>query len=471
MGSVSAVVLTYNKAHRLSDFIASLGRQLHAPDQVIVVDDASTDGTREILAEKAAPNWIVLRLSKNGGPAHARNVGLQYARGDYVVFLEADIEMRPDMLRLMRQALDGDPEASFAYCHYARRGRRSQPFRGRPWDREALLEGNYVSGVSMLRRAHATIRFAEGLRLHEDWHFWVRLAALGRRGVLVDQTLFEAYYGSDDITVRDAAAAAADGAPSGVGRPAAIAAATAPEDASVAAPQTPPLPTLKITCILTSYNRPHWLRHALRSLELQTYRNFELLLFDDSTLFDAAEAAAESDIPGLRVIRNRVGPEERRRVNRLGVNINSGLRLAKGDLICYLADDDYYYPTWFEDAARFFSERPDVVVAYGKLGYSNSSKMDYHLTGPIRWPGHVVAEPFERLDHNQVMHRRLDPAVPWPEDISTLKNPDAHYFRSLSAKYLFHPVRAFAAVKRVHNKNLQMTAEDILAGRGEGLRE
>lgn len=228
---------------------------------------------------------------------------------------------------------------------------------------------------------------------------------------------------------------------------------------------------LKVSVILTSYNRPTLVRQALRSLEVQTHRNFELLVFDDSSKMDIRTILPEFKVPVACAVKSDVSPSERGSVNRLSLNINKGLSLASGDLVCFLADDDYYYPRWLEAATDFFAVNPKVMVGYGRLTYSTSMKMEYRSLSKDIWTGGVVVDPFERLDHNQVIHRRMKKPLRWPEDFSTVGNPDAHYFKKLAAQWPFHPIHANAAVKRLHSKNLQVTVAEVAQGRAENFRE
>src|SRR5437016_6148715 len=97
MSTVSAVVLTYNKAWIVRECLASLRCQSRQANEVIVVDDASTDDTRSELANLPA-SWLRLTQRKNGGQSRARNIGFRYATGDYLVFIDGDVVMESDML-------------------------------------------------------------------------------------------------------------------------------------------------------------------------------------------------------------------------------------------------------------------------------------------------------------------------------------------------------------------------------------
>lgn len=228
---------------------------------------------------------------------------------------------------------------------------------------------------------------------------------------------------------------------------------------------------LKISCILTSYNRPHLVRQALKSLQDQTHRNFEVLLYDDSSRMDILPILNDFKLPISQISISKITPQQRRSTNRLSVNINRGLAAATGELICFLADDDYYFPGWFEAAARYFQEHPNVSVGYGKLIYSRSSQMEFKPGKEMRWPGAIITKPYDILDHNQVMHRRFPAPYVWPESFKTMKNPDAHYFKAIAQHHPFHPISDFAAVKRLHSKNLQNTIADVVSEKAENIRE
>lgn len=200
MSSLSAVVLTYRKGWILSRFLSSLKKQTRAPDQVVVVDDASDDGTVQALG-LLPMSYDLVMLPANRGQSHARNTGVLRSTGDNVVFLDGDIQMREDMLEVLEGGLQACPTASFAYGHYARLGALRGEQRAKPWDPIALRHRNYISAMSIVRKPHLpSPPFDEALRSLEDWDLWLTMAAHGRRGVLVDRCLFDAYYRDRDLT-------------------------------------------------------------------------------------------------------------------------------------------------------------------------------------------------------------------------------------------------------------------------------
>lgn len=238
--------------------------------------------------------------------------------------------------------------------------------------------------------------------------------------------------------------------------------------------QPAPLTGLKVSCILVSYNRPKWVRQAIKSIVDQTHKNYQLVLIDESSIFDIYDVAKEFDLTDVVIRKYNISAGQRKGQNRLSINLNVGLALATGDLVCFLADDDYYYPGWFEAASRFFEARPEIKAAYGKLCYSNTDHMEFNESpAPVnlRFFAGPLTDPFNKLDHNQVIHRRFPSPYRWPEDLGLIGGPDAYYFREVAKHQAFHPINAWAAVKRVHKKNLQISLNAYFDGSIGGARE
>src|SRR5690242_12522755 len=86
--SVSVIIPTFNRAALVTQAIDSALSQTHAPDEIVVVDDGSTDATPELLAQYG-PTIRVVR-QENRGRSAARNAGIQNSRGDLILFLDSD---------------------------------------------------------------------------------------------------------------------------------------------------------------------------------------------------------------------------------------------------------------------------------------------------------------------------------------------------------------------------------------------
>jgi GT2 family glycosyltransferase len=107
---VSVVIPTFNRAHLIGRTIESALCQTHRRLEVLVVDDGSTDGTAEVVSRDHGADERVRYLRKqNGGPASARNVGFDHARGAYVALLDSDDTWHPWKLELQVRCMEAHP--------------------------------------------------------------------------------------------------------------------------------------------------------------------------------------------------------------------------------------------------------------------------------------------------------------------------------------------------------------------------
>jgi succinoglycan biosynthesis protein ExoO len=103
---VSVVIPAYNAQETIERAIRTVLDQTTPPYEVIVVDDASTDGTRDLVAALAAqePRLRLMPSSPNAGPAHCRNIGFAAAEGDWIAIQDSDDAWQPDRLAKMLAA-------------------------------------------------------------------------------------------------------------------------------------------------------------------------------------------------------------------------------------------------------------------------------------------------------------------------------------------------------------------------------
>lgn len=96
---VSVIIPTYNRAHLITRAIESVINQSYTNWELLVVDDASTDNTEEVVKKYALDTRVkYIKANKNGGNAVARNLGVNAAKGAYISFVDSDDEYHPDYL-------------------------------------------------------------------------------------------------------------------------------------------------------------------------------------------------------------------------------------------------------------------------------------------------------------------------------------------------------------------------------------
>ncbi|NES69216.1 MAG: glycosyltransferase [Okeania sp. SIO2D1] len=110
---VSVIIATYNNAHYILEAIASVFNQTYTSYEIIVIDDGSTDNTREVLEPYL--DKIRYVYQENKGVSHARNLGLEMAGGEFIAFLDADDFFLPD--KLAKQVAIFDTRPSLGIVH------------------------------------------------------------------------------------------------------------------------------------------------------------------------------------------------------------------------------------------------------------------------------------------------------------------------------------------------------------------
>lgn len=155
---VSVVIASYNHAHYLGTAIQSVLDQSHPHAEVIVVDDGSTDGTEALCRAYEGVRYVRV---ERVGPSAARNIGVQFSRGDYVVFLDADDLLYPNALEVNLYYFNYNPGLAFVSGAHDRidesGGYLDSPraFEKTGDNYPALLQGNYIGmeATVMYRRA------------------------------------------------------------------------------------------------------------------------------------------------------------------------------------------------------------------------------------------------------------------------------------------------------------------------------
>jgi glycosyltransferase involved in cell wall biosynthesis len=187
--SVSAVVAAYNAEAYVGETLTAILSQTHVPDEVIVVDDGSSDGTPDELARFRGEVRIVRQT--NRGAAGAYNRAFAEARGEYIARCDADDVWEPDKLGRQVEALRTHPEIDVAVGGAWVFGRTERPFAPSPGDglldprafARTMYDWNVVcSATAVIRRSVCN---AVGLLVErlpcEDYDLWLRALKLDAR--------------------------------------------------------------------------------------------------------------------------------------------------------------------------------------------------------------------------------------------------------------------------------------------------
>jgi succinoglycan biosynthesis protein ExoO len=205
---VSVIMPTYNSLRTVDRAIDSVLAQTHGALQLIVVDDASTDGTVQRIMERRRGHEekiILMRGQENSGPAAARNRGLAMSDGDWIAVLDADdawLENRLEALLEKAKQASADAVCDNLLGFDDHLGKETQPLFARlpAWlDIEATVAatyaGNYTLGYlkPIIRRAFVEqhhIRYDEDLRTGEDLLYLLSFLIRGGRVMCVDSPFY-----------------------------------------------------------------------------------------------------------------------------------------------------------------------------------------------------------------------------------------------------------------------------------------
>jgi len=186
MPRVSVVITSYNYGAFLGQAIESVLSQTLTDLEVLVVDDGSTDDTPAVARRYAAadPRVTVIAQENSGQPAIPRNRATERAAGEYVLCLDADDHLAPDVLALCVAELDADPEAGMAYPTTQMVGAREQRLSIVEWGVERLALCNFLPCPTLFRReAWAAAKgYNLNVRGYEDWDLWLGIAEAGWTG-------------------------------------------------------------------------------------------------------------------------------------------------------------------------------------------------------------------------------------------------------------------------------------------------
>ena len=217
---VSIIIPTYNREKVIGRAIQSVLQQTYEYYEILVIDDASTDCTQEVVEQIADDRIRYICLEQNKGAAHARNVGICESRYDYIAFLDSDDEWLPAKLELqMRKMLKSPEEVGFIYCRMGGGPYEEyESFVCPPWELPAeVLEGNMFQRILMhnvigmptilVRRncLEQSGGFKEGIQCLEDWEWILRIARNWLIG-FVDENLVEIHKSAGSVSANEVGA-------------------------------------------------------------------------------------------------------------------------------------------------------------------------------------------------------------------------------------------------------------------------
>lgn len=208
MELVTVIIPTKNRLPLLKRAIESVKKQTCTNIEIIIIDEASTDGTKEYLAalQQTDPFVKVVFNSKSLGAAQSRNLGIELAKGEFVAFIDDDDEWMPEKTRKQIDFLNHNSEcvavtSDFQIIH--KKGKLGQRIKRIPVtiDKQTLLCYNFLGGASMCLAKTSSLKeingFNPSLSSCQDWDLWLKLYSVGKIGV-ISEPLVRYYCQNED---------------------------------------------------------------------------------------------------------------------------------------------------------------------------------------------------------------------------------------------------------------------------------
>jgi glycosyltransferase involved in cell wall biosynthesis len=181
---ISVVIPTHNRRVLLARALDSVRAQTRHADEILVVDDGSSDGTDRLVAEKYPE--VRLLVQENRGVSAARNAGIRAAQGELIAFLDSDDEWLPRKLQRQLEAMETSPSSPLCHTNeiWIRNGRRVNPMKKHQkfggWIFEKALPLCVISPSSVVAERSLfddVGLFDESLPACEDYDLWLRVCS------------------------------------------------------------------------------------------------------------------------------------------------------------------------------------------------------------------------------------------------------------------------------------------------------
>ncbi len=211
---ISVIVPVYNGEEYIGECLASLLSQTLLPDEIIIINDGSTDATLEKIAQAAATDIIRVITVENGGQGKARNLGLDMCGGDYVMFFDADDIIEPETVELAYNAVSKDKSdfAVFDWRYYYQNNGKYKHLNSGSFLNMEQLEGEEclellrLFPIFSVNKLYSKNFLLKNSVKYGDWHiyedipFWVKACIKAKKVSLIHKPLYTVRVNSSSTT-------------------------------------------------------------------------------------------------------------------------------------------------------------------------------------------------------------------------------------------------------------------------------
>lgn len=185
---ISIIIPIFNQADKLGKCLASIVAQTYQDFEVIIVNDGSDDNPEKVfkLFEQQLGDRAVFIVQENQGSNPSRNRGAREAKGEYLLFCDADTILKPDMLVKLLNKLNDNQGSAYAYSSFRFGWKMFYPGE---FTLKKLQTAPFIHTMALMR-ADKFPGFDEKIKRFQDWDLWLTMSEQGSYGIYVDEVLF-----------------------------------------------------------------------------------------------------------------------------------------------------------------------------------------------------------------------------------------------------------------------------------------
>lgn len=213
MPKISIIIPCYNSEQFIDRTIKSVLSQTFSDWELLLIDDHSTDKTKDIL-EKYAKNDTRIKIlqtkENSGGPALPKNIGIENAKGEYIAFLDHDDEWLPEKLEKQLAVFKNskDEKLGLVSCGVRLINNKNKEFatvtqKNNNIFPDILIRNPIFSNSSVLIKKEVIDivgKRDENLKYSEDYDYWLRIAGAGYNFFYIKEPLFKYYFHENNVT-------------------------------------------------------------------------------------------------------------------------------------------------------------------------------------------------------------------------------------------------------------------------------
>ncbi len=367
---ITVVMPVYNAERYIDKAIKSVLAQTYQDFEFIIIDDASTDNTSEILKRFDDPRIRTIKNPNNLGLTKSLNKAIREAKGTYIARMDADDISIPHRLETQLNFLKKNTDHALVGSSYYQiddTGRIISLVRVLSDDNEiraGLKKQNWFGHGSIMMLKSAFLQcggYDESFKYAQDYDLWLRISEK-YKVANIGEPLYQWRSTAGNISnarIQEQKYFAS----------LAVKKAEERKKARIIDKTDKPL----VSVIVPTYNRPDMLREALTSILNQSYQNYEIIVVNDGGINIESIIHQLNSKGNITYVKHNINKG-------LAASRNSGISLAKGKYIAYLDDDDVFYPDHLETLVNLLEET-DYKVAYTdayrahQVLYDNSYKI------------------------------------------------------------------------------------------------